>query len=309
MSGKNPLLEELDNNLPGVTVTLPTMGRFYRPGVLRPDANPASLVVKPFTLWQEIQFRDPYKVVSGKAVETMVAACCPDVLKPSAMMAIDVDAIMIAARIASYGNTIDITIKCSNPKTETKAGDDGIEKEVPVCDAQNEYRIDLARDVAPQYVDVGSLESWQVELPNGQIVQLAPQLYRTAIDFVKSRLKETQLLAEAKKVSGDEDATERLRDRITDDRIGTYVDYFRSSILSVVSVSGNVVTDRKQISEWLDRIPTQYFEQISTKLDKMMEPIAKMGTVSVTCSQCGHVQDGIPVNGDVERFFGRSSRP
>jgi hypothetical protein len=296
---ENPLLEELRQSLPGVTVALPTGGLFYPTGVLAEGADPSHLRIGPFSMWQEIEFRDPYKIASGDAIWRMIGHVAPQVSQPKLLAAVDVDAIMVAARIASYGPKMEMEVTCNNPATK-KEGD----KEVPACRHQATVPVDMLR-LATGYVSIGRPEQYQVTMDNGQVVQIRPVRYESMIEMMKLMLEQRK---RASKVKDQDDVPEELVREMFAGAIDFNVRMLRDSVAWVRTKGGVMVREAKAIAAWLDQVPTRYIDLMSEKMDQMTELTKHAGTIKYKCPVCGHAQDSISVTTDFTRFFGQGSR-
>jgi hypothetical protein len=102
----NPLLDRIQ--LPGETFTLPSGGLFYTDELDTKTKN-GELHVYPMSAFDEIVMKSPDMLFSGRAVEEVFARCIPQVLKPTQLLAKDVDFLLICLRKVSYGTQLEIT--------------------------------------------------------------------------------------------------------------------------------------------------------------------------------------------------------
>lgn len=131
---------------PAIYIQLPSKGRFYANGSLKLPAN-SELPVLPMTAIDEITYRTPDALFNGTAVVDVIKSCLPNIIDPWKIPGIDLDAILIGIRIASYGHTMDIETSC------------------PYCQHENAYELDLRTVLdqikAPDYnqpLKVGGVE-------------------------------------------------------------------------------------------------------------------------------------------------------
>lgn len=300
----NPLLDELSGRIGGVTMALPSLGAFYGPDVMRSD--PSSVEVLPISVIDEINFRDPFKIVSGAAVREMVARACPAVARPELLCKVDVDAILVASRIASYGSNLEITLRCQN-RMAVKRDADGAESVGP-CEEPVELKVDLNRVLA-QFQPIGQPDEWQVKLPNGQVVQLVPIPYASVLRGmieVADQAKEAKRL-ELEKRDRDIDALSRLQESSMDKAAKFQVSLLIDSIAFVRTNAGQRISDVRQITEWLRSVPTTWVLQVNDLLNAKTAAIDKYGMASFTCPACSFKND-VPVNMDMTSFFSQGSR-
>ena len=64
------------------------------------------------TAIDEITYRTPDALFNGQATVSVIKSCVPDIVDPWSTPAMDVDTLLIAIRIASYGHDMDFGTKC-----------------------------------------------------------------------------------------------------------------------------------------------------------------------------------------------------
>ena len=102
---------------PAIHVRLPSQGEFYPPNTLALPPN-GEVPVLPMTAIDEITYRTPDALFNGSAVVSVIKSCVPAVRDPWSVPSIDIDALLIAIRIASFGHGMDLTTVCPSCSTE-----------------------------------------------------------------------------------------------------------------------------------------------------------------------------------------------
>jgi hypothetical protein len=74
------------------------------------------------TAMDEITYRTPDALFNGEATVTVIQSCVPAIRDAWAMPAADLDALLVAIRIASYGHSMDIDTTCPSCSTEASFG-------------------------------------------------------------------------------------------------------------------------------------------------------------------------------------------
>ena len=319
MSEINPLLEDFDDSIPGITVTLPTRGIFYDEGMFEEGSDPDELEVRPFSMWEEVHHRNPFAIMSGKASRQMVNTVAPSITRPDDLTVYDMEMLMLGGRMASYGNDMEITVECSNPellalddsgfviKDEEKAKD-VIKKR---CQHKNKIKVDLKNAMQSYHIfDDKDLEEWQVELPNGQLVHLRPLMYKDVLETLKIGVEQQRLTDAAAKI---EQLTEEQQEEISD---ATLKNFMNIKIVTLVSSIWYVETkdksrkirDREMIKEWIesDKFPNSYVEKIYNKVQDLMERYSISSNLGFQCENCGYENTNISVVQDPSRFFTES---
>lgn len=300
MTKTNPLLDGID--LPGVTVALPSMGQWYKPEVLVDGADPGSIMVNSYSLIDEMGFKDPYKIMSGKALSGLLARSCPEILKADELLTMDAEVLMAAARQASHGNEVEVFVTCQNPELIEKKDKNGnIVKEL--CGEQTPVSIRLDVIVAgydPQ--SVGLMEEWQVKMKNGQTVQTMPIKYIDAIEATKGS---ALLLRELR---GDSSRSVELEERIYGESFEANRKILSSMVHWISTADGTKIFDRKQIAEWVEMVPSAMMDLVIEKMEERSQKIKHFGKAEFVCPRCEFSPDGgTPIISDPQHFFGKGS--
>lgn len=302
---KNPLLDDGATG-PGVTVTLPTLGAFYDPGVIA-EVDVMEVPVRPFSVWQELTWRDPYAIMSGEAFIQFMNVCAPWVLKPLSLCQIDAEVIMMAARDASYGPMVTIPVKCTNPAHH----DDGTGKQVPVCQIETKCQIDL-RQVISRYQPIHDPENWRVMLNNGQRVNLRPVIHQDMVHTFKYQfelIKMTRAIEMKSKAGGDISTDEFIeyRDKGLLIAHGVRLKQYLSSIRSVTTAKNQTVSDRDMIQQWINAIAAPEVKKIDERVDALTKPLMHLMQIDYRCPNCNHDMGKVSVLDDPTAFFGPGS--
>ena len=109
----NPLAKHFRQ--PAIYTKLPSQGEFWPAGALELPAN-GEVPIYPMTARDEIILRTPDALLNGQGVVDVLQSCCPSVKDAWKLPSIDVDAILIAVRIATYGNQLDVDATCPHCK-------------------------------------------------------------------------------------------------------------------------------------------------------------------------------------------------
>lgn len=162
----NPLMERL--RIPGETFRLPSQGQFYTHGELDDSVKNGEVQVNPMTAVDEIILNTPDKLLSGKALLEIISRCVPQVRDPGAMLAKDVDFLMVCLRMVSFGTTMDVsyTHDCEHAREHT-------------------YTIDLQQMMRKSKpIDATTVQDlYTVTLPNDQRVFMRPLTYTHIVDL------------------------------------------------------------------------------------------------------------------------------
>ena len=262
---------------PKIYVKLPSGGQFYPPGALDVSAN-GEYPVYSMTAKDELIFKTPDALMNGQATVELVKSCFPSIKNPWAMPSMDIDAVLIAIRIATYGEDMDFQSNC------------------PACQEENTYTLNL----------INYIEQVQNFQYNANVViddleiTLRPYNYKEVTGQSIKALEQQKIFA----VINDE----KLSDQEKLDRFGESfvkltemtVDIVAGCISSVKTPQAEV-TDQDMIQEFINNAPKEIFNQIVEHVEKMKADI-DLKAQDVECGSCKNPYK-ITLNIDQSNFF------
>lgn len=122
MSESNPLKQYFRQ--PAIYIRLPSNGQGWPAGSLVLPSN-GELPVYPMTAIDEITYRTPDALFNGQAVIDVIQSCIPAIRDAWAAPLTDINSILVAIRIASYGHNMEFDTQC------------------PKCNNEDSYDLDL----------------------------------------------------------------------------------------------------------------------------------------------------------------------
>jgi hypothetical protein len=277
--GANPLAAYFRQ--PKIYIKLPSEGKFYPPGALDQSVN-GEYAVYAMTAKDELMFKTPDALMNGQSTVEVVKSCIPAIKQPWSMPSIDLDAALIAIRVATYGEKMEVAVNC------------------PSCSHQNEYDINLVRYLDGyqgfDYVDhiqVGPL-----------VVYIKPYTYQESTKIALKTLEQQKIF----QIVNDE----KLSDGEKIEKFGESfvklteltVDVIANSITKIVTPEGEV-SDLVMIQEYIRNAPKDVFDSINNHIVGMKEKI-ELSISDVVCGECDH-KFNMPVTMDQASFFGKGS--
>lgn len=282
-SQSNPL--SMYMRQPKIYIRLPSGGKYWPTGSLDIPEN-EEYPVYSMTAKDELLLKVPDALMNGQAVVDVIQHCIPNIKNAWHVPIIDLDIILIAIRLATYGEMMNVPIT---------VGDS----------LQLDYQVDL-RTIMDQ---LSSQVSWDPIVPISEdlTVFVKPVDYRS---ITKSAIQsfETQKIIQ---MVNDDAISE-------DDKIALFQESFKKiSDATLGSVSGSISkidsnngsTDNAEfIQEFVDNIDKEIFNKIQNHLDMLREKNAiKPMRVAVTeeMKQQGITGETIevPVTFDPSTFF------
>jgi hypothetical protein len=118
----NPLASYMRQ--PKIYITLPSGGNFWTPGSLEMTET-GEFPVYSMTARDELLFKTPDALLNGQSVVDVIQSCMPNIKNAWDCPTIDLDTILIAIRLATYGDKMPFAHK------------------IPVINEEVEYELDL----------------------------------------------------------------------------------------------------------------------------------------------------------------------
>lgn len=261
-AGGNPLAGYF--RMPGLTVPLPTGGRYLPAGTIEMDAT-GRVEVFPMGSADELLLKSPDALMSGLAVERLLMSCVPSIKAPQMISAPDLDVLLIAIRVATYGNLMPVDVEC------------------PSCSEEMSFDCDLSA-VLGTMVDVP--ETIELRLSKDVIVVMKPHSMASQTKLLLAAYDEQRRAQNIDEDSLTDEQRKHLYEVTIDRFAGFQAQSLTNGIVKIV-VPNNEVAERKFIEEFVRKTTKQWQNKIQNKL----EEINTMGVnrdIEVKCTACAH---------------------
>ena len=230
-----------------IYLTLPSGGKYYPDDCLdMPESG--ELPVMPMTAKDELALKTPDALLSGQATVDLIQSCIPNIKNAWGMPSLDIDACLIAIRIASYGEHMTITAKAPNTKTD------------------QDYTIDL-RQLLDRYTQANFEDTY---VTGDMTVTVRPLTYKEFSKVSMQTFEEQRIFALVNNDKIDED--EKLKqfnttfNKLRDITLGMVI----NSVV-LIQVGDNIVTDRNHIVEFLENTDKAFFKSLSDHIEKQKQ--------------------------------------
>ena len=277
--GSNPLQKYFRQ--PKLYISLPSKGKFYPNGAYE-STESGELPVFSMTAKDELTFKTPDALLNGQATVDVIQSCIPNIKNAWMMPSIDLDACLIAIRMATYGEEMGITIK------------------KPVTGEETEMNVDL-RGIMDNFSDAEYIDSITV---GDMIVGLRPLTYK---EFTQNALKTFEEQRIFNIVNDETVEDEAKLQAFTNSFVkltALTVNMISTGITSI-QVGDEVVDDRKHIDEFIANADKQFFNSITEHLNSQKESFSvKPLTVTSTPED---IELGVPATYDVPITFDQSN--
>lgn len=262
---------------PKIYVKLPSAGKFYSPGSLDVSES-GDYAVYAMTAKDELMFKTPDALLSGQSTVELIKSCIPAIQDPWKMPSIDLDFALIAIRIATYGEKMEVTSQC------------------PGCKEENSHDIDLSKwlDTFGNFTFVDNINV------DPLIIHIKPYTYQ---EMTKTSIKtmEQQKIFEIinNDSISDEEKLEKFGKsfvKLTELTVDIIAD-----CITQIDTPEQSVSDKKMIKEFINNCPKDVFDRVSEHVTKLREQIS-FTEKNAVCGQCEHQYD-IPITMDQSNFF------
>ena len=273
----NPLNKYLRQ--PEIYVKLPSGGKYWPPGSLDMPIS-GELPVLPMSTRDEIMVNTPDALLNGEAVVNMIQSCMPNIRNAWAMPSVDLDTVLIAIRIASYGEKMEYTSTC------------------PKCENSDNYEIDLR-----QFLDMPvDLQGYENAFDyKGITVSLRPLDYNSVNQQNLEQFEQQRLMTMVNDTTIDE-ATKQKRFQEIFNILTTYtIQNVVGSIEKLTTPEGITVIDPMHLKDFVENSERIFFQTLKDKLLDIKNKFPEK-TVSTVCDTCSN-EYTIPFTFDQSNFF------
>ena len=269
---------------PALYVALPS-GTDYPPHVVTPTET-GELGIMPMTAKDEIRFKTPDALMNGQGVVDVIQSCCPSIKDAWQIKSYDLDTILIAIRIATYGETMEINFN------------------VPGANENVSHTINLPsllEQIKAQQIDT------EFTLRDGLKIKVRPLTYKdmTATSLQTFQQQKMYGAIQDSQLSDEEKAT-RFNDAFAK------LTELNSSILlkniaGVIMTDGTEVTDPTQIKEFVDNANAALIKEIEERVMALrsqgaVKPL-KLKATEEQIKKGAPASYDVPVTFDTANFF------
>jgi hypothetical protein len=260
---------------PALYLKIPSGGKGYPEGSIDMPEN-KELPVYPMTAADELTSRTPDALFNGIAVTEIIKSCVPNIKDPWAILQSDLDSILIAIKIASTGNNMEIDIDC------------------PSCKEENKFDISLPGLLGT--FKYGNYEK-TTTTTDGLTIKFKPLNYKM---LNESGLKQFELQKALSTLSEEStDSNEKTKQLISELHESTKL--LIANTIEYIKTPEATVMDKTFILELLDNCDIKTFNFIRDSFLEIKKS-SEVEPLKMTCVHCKH-DFSTPFNINVTDFF------
>jgi hypothetical protein len=266
---------------PKLFAALPSNGKFYPADALE-TVETGEYPIYSMTAKDELTMKTPDALLNGQATVELIKSCVPNIKDPWSLPSIDLDALLIAIRLATYGETMTLQVK------------------TPITGEEKEMSINL-RDILDNF---SGIEFENVIQAGEMTVYLRPLTYR---EFTKSALKTFEQqrifnIVNDEQIS-DEDKLQAFTNsfaKLTDLTVD-----MMSNHIAAIEIGDTRVDNKQHIDEFMKNADKSFYSVIqehleSQKIKFTIQPL----TASATPEE---IMQGVPATYEVPVTFDQSN--
>jgi hypothetical protein len=262
---------------PKLYIKLPSHGEFY-PEESIDRSEIGEYAVYAMTAKDELMLKTPDALMNGQATVEVIKSCVPAIKNPWHMPSIDIDALLIAVRIATYGENMEFSSKC------------------PSCGNFNDLVFNLIT-----YLDQASSFEYNNIIDVGPLkIFIRPYDYKELTKNAIKSLEQQKIIS----IVNDETLSEEEK-----------IEQFGESFVKLTELTVNVVAgcidrietpegavnDRRMILEFINNTSKEVFNAINDRIVELKDNIS-LKSQNAKCQECGH-EYMIDVTLDQSNFF------
>ena len=269
---------------PAVYVSLPTGGN-YPPHVIEPSKT-GELGVMPMTAKDEIRFKTPDALMNGEGVVEVIQSCVPSIKDAWQVKSYDLDTILIAIRIATYGETMDINFT------------------VPIANEQASHTLNL-----PAILEEIQRQEIKNEctLKDGLKVQVRPLTYKDMTSTALRTFQQQKMYSTVQDSKlGDEEKVKKFNEAFKS-LTELSMSLLLRNIEKITTPEGTEVTDPVQIKQFVENANATVITELQEELNLLRiqgstKPV-KLKATEEQIKKGAPATYEVPVTFDTANFF------
>jgi hypothetical protein len=271
---------------PKIYISLPSKGRWWKEGSLQISEN-SEYPVYSMTAKDELMFKTPDALMNGQSIVEVIQSCMPNIKNAWDIPTMDFDLILIAIRLATYGDKMPIKHK------------------IPVINEEVEHELDLR-----VLIDKQQSNTWidQIVIDPDFIVYVNPLTYKHLTKTSIQAFETTRIL----NLVNDNNLTEEQKLAVFNESFtkltSVTIDLVGETIYKILSPTGEV-TDTDHIRDFVNNIDKELFQKIQKHLQDLKKqndllPL-EFTTTEEQQSQGAPATYSVPINFNESDFFGQ----
>ena len=284
MENTNPLQKYYRQ--PAIYIKLPSGGRYYPKEVFTPTET-GEIPILPMTVKDELAFKTPDAMINGQSTVDVIKSCVPNMLDHWKMVNYDTDAVLLAIRIATYGETMDVNFR------------------VPVTNEEQSHTLNLPALLE----DLGRADIVDETMTSTKFkIEIEPLTYKSLTKIQIARFEQQKMYGTIDNSTMTDEAKQSAFAKSFETLNMVNFSLLVDSIKSITTPEGNKVVDRAQIIEFCNNADAKTVTEIQEKLSDLRVqaqiPPLRIKTTEDQIKKGAPTSFEVPVTFDSSNFFG-----
>lgn len=266
---------------PALHLKLPSGGKHWPVGTL--DMPPTGEIpVLPMTAIDEITYRTPDALFNGSAIVSVIQSCCPNIKNAWAAPSMDITAILIAIRLASFGNDLEISSTC------------------PKCQTEGDYTMELQ-----EAMNQLRTPDFDTPIRHGDLeIYFRPMVYQKQNEINLKQFEQQRAIVQIRSSDLAEEEQSKLLNSALQEITKLTVDVLAANIAAIRTPAA-LVSEPEYIREFVQNCDRKLFGEIRDHAITVREQ-GEIPPLNVRCSNCEHEYQQ-PIILDATSFFDNAS--
>ena len=269
---------------PKIYIKLPSGGEYWSKGSLDISETGEDPVYS-MTAKDEMMLKIPDALISGQAIVDVVQHCMPNIKNAWAIPSLDLDVILIALRIATYGEKMNVPLN--------------------ITDVDFEYEVDLRYVMSNLMDQIG----WQdaVQISPDLVVYVKPISYKVLSASAVKTFETQRIIQVASDTEMSAEDKQAAFTSAVDNLNELTIGLITNSIYKIDSSSGTT-EEIRYIKEFMDNADKEIFDKIKTHIETLriqnsIKPIILNPTAEMIEQGVPDAPIDIPLVFDPSTFF------
>ena len=278
--GQNPLQKHFRQ--PKIYLKLPSQGRWYPNGAIDMPEN-GEIPIYSMTAKDELTFKTPDALLNGQSVVDVIQSCAPNIKNAWAVPSVDLDCLLVAIRMATFGEKLEVNVTIPNTK---------IEKSYEI-----DCKILIDTYLAAVFEDIIHID--------GFTVTLKPINYKTFTEMAIKTFEEQRLLQTVNNDDVNSEKKLEMFNKSFKTLTDINVNIMKDAIVSIQWQNEPAVTNPIHIAEFIDSADAKVYNGIKKHIDENKKKFQTQPmTVQATDEE---IEAGAPKTFEVPISFDQSN--
>ncbi len=271
---------------PAIYIRLPSGGKYYPKEVFTPTET-GEIPILPMTAKDELAFKTPDALLNGQATVDVIKSCVPNFIDPWGMVNYDTDTVLLAIRIATFGETMDLSYV------------------TPITGESQQTTINLPAVL--EQLGKAKVEDYATT-SKGFKIKINPLTYRNLTKIQIARFEQQKMATTVDSSTLTEEQKQSAFNKSWQTLNMVNFSLLVDSIAEVTTPDGATVTDRKQIIDFAEKADTKTIKEIEQKLSELRQqcqtPPARIQATDEQIKKGVPATFELPITFDSSNFFG-----